>query len=144
MCADAPSDDERPAEVVDTRLARVAADGNGLARPCSLVAEVRLGKNVKRLGAWVSQHRKAQKVVKKTVKGAKEVFFRKQGGYLWLSLRWQIGAAEQYPGAPYLQNFTHCVNFPAPGTWDVEGEALDSKGLPKAGPSQVGNVLSTM
>ena len=50
----------------------------------------------------------------------------------------------QYPGAPYLQNFTHCVNFPSAGTWEVEGEALDSNGLPKIARSPVDSVRSTL
>ena len=104
-----------------------------------------MGKSAKKIGAWVSAHRKAQKATKKTVKGAKEVFYRKtKGGYLWLSLRWQPGALEQYPGAPYVSNFTHCVNFAGGGSWEVEGEALDSRGLPKTEHAEVGSVLSTM
>ena len=52
-------------------------------------------------------------------------------------------AAEQYPGAAYVSNYTYCVNFGSAGGWEVEGEALDSRGMP-VGRDKVGSVLSTM
>ena len=162
MCADAvsadPADDERGGAAGGgaaggegggfgaARLApAVAAAATTEAAPaCHLTAEVRLGKSAKKIASWVGAHRKAQKATKKAVKGAKEVFYRRQrNGYLWLSLRWQPGAVEQYPGAAYVSNFTYCVNFGSAGGWEVEGEALDSKGMP-VGSAQVGSVLSTM
>ena len=168
MCADAlsadPADDERGGAVGGGVAGGEGGEGGegggfGAARlapnaavattteaapACHLTAEVRLGKSAKKIAAWVGAHRKAQKATKKAVKGAKEVFYRRQrNGYLWLSLRWQPGAVEQYPGAAYVSNFTYCVNFGSAGGWEVEGEALDSRGMP-VGSAQVGSVLSTM
>ena len=67
-----------------------------------------------RLRDWVSSHRKAQRAAKKgtaaVVKGAKEVWYRRDAaGYLWLSLRWQPAAVEQYPGAA-PPNFTYAAS----------------------------------
>ena len=108
----------------------------------------RLGKSVKRLSAWVSQHRKSQKLLSKSVKGAKELWYRKdRQGSLWLALRFVPGAAEQYPGAPY-HNFSSGAAFPLPlhsqHWWEVEGEPLDSRGRPKSERQALGSVLSTM
>jgi len=166
MCADAPSadpaDDERGGAAAGGAAAGEGGEGGGFgaarlapnaaaaaatteaAPACHLTAEVRLGKSAKKIAAWVGAHRKAQKATKKAVRGAKEVFYRRQrNGYLWLSLRWQPGAAEQYPGAAYVSNYTYCVNFGSAGGWEVEGEALDSRGMP-VGRDKVGSVLSTM
>jgi len=118
-------------------------------RKCFAVVEARLGKSVKRLALWVSQHRRAQKAASKNVKGAKELHYRKdRQGSLWLSLRFAPGAAEQHPGSPYL-NFTSGASFPLPLTaqspwWEVDGEPLDSRGRPKAEKQPMGSVLSTM
>ena len=127
----------------------VAASGAGARRACRLLVEARLGKRVARLRDWVSSHRKAQRAAKKgtaaVVKGAKEVWYRRDAaGYLWLSLRWQPAAVEQYPGAA-PPNFTYAAShlLAAGGGWEVEGEPVDSRGRSR-GDAQTGHVLSTM
>jgi len=117
-------------------------------RRCFAVVEARLGKSVKRLSNWISQHRKSLKAAMRNVKGAKEVWYRRDRlGFLWLALPFVPNAKEQYPGAPYL-NFSSGASFPLPFSsqlwWEVEGEPLDSRGQPKAERQILGSVLSTM
>lgn len=116
-----------------------AAGGEGLAESdggaaatqplCHAVAEVRVGKSAQKLGRWIAQHRKGQRALRKSVRGAIEINFRRDHlGFLWLPLRWRPGAAEQVPGAAYSNSSFSMIYF-EPGRYVVEGEPLDSRGM---------------
>ena len=83
------------------------------------LTEVRLGRSSGRLGRWVAAHRKAQRALRKSVRGAVEIHFRRDHrGYLWLPLRWRHGAAEQLPGAPY-SSAPFCMAHYAAGVFEA-------------------------
>ena len=126
--------------------------------------EARLGKSAKKLNGWVAQHRRGQRALGKTVKGAKTLWYRRDAqGYLWLPLTYQLAAAEQVPGAPYPPNATLVVHYPLPlagsgGTaaaaggeaeedvvWNLDRASMDSRGRPVlSGDGEILSVLSTM
>ncbi len=83
--------------------------------------------------------------MRKSVKGAKELWYRRDAaGYIWLPLRWQPAAAEQYPGSAY-HNYSFCVLYDVSApTWQIDGEALTSTGAPSGGRTAISSVLSTM
>lgn len=109
------------------------AAGGGNDQPgepaCHLAAEVRVGKSPQRLNRWIAQHRKAQRALRKSVRGAVDIHFRRDHlGFLWLPLRWRPGAAEQLPGAPGA-NASFCMMYYDAGSYFVEGAPLDSRGM---------------
>jgi hypothetical protein len=96
---------------------------------CRLTAEVRVGKSPQRLNRWIAQHRKAQRALRKSVRGAVDIHFRRDHlGFLWLPLRWRPGAGEQLPGAPGA-NASFCMIYHDDGRYLVEGAPLDSRGM---------------
>ena len=108
-----------PAALANDEACKPAADAARLAvrppRHCRSVVEARLGKSAKKLNGWVAQHRRGQRALGKTVKGAKTLWYRRDAqGYLWLPLTYQLAAAEQVPGAPYPPNATLVVHYPLP------------------------------
>jgi len=132
---------------VHTRLAvccepPLVSEGEEVPR-CGAVSEVRMGKSAQKLNRWVAQHRKAQRALRKSVKGAIEIHFRRDHqGYLWLPLRWRSAAAEQLPGAPYA-NASFCMHHYEKGRYVVEGEPLDSRGM-ATGRERPDKVLCTL
>jgi len=138
--------DSKPLEPAEPDAEDAEADEGGSGGlSCHAVVEVRLGKSPRKLSSWVAQHRKAQRALRKSVKGAKELWFRRdRSGYIWLPLRYQPKATEQLPGAPY-SNYTYCMHYSAAGThWEVEGEPLDASGAATSESWHRESILSTM
>jgi len=93
---------------------------------CQLFAEVRLGRNPTKIGAWVRAWLPHSKWL-----GRRYHYRLDRDGYAWLNLDWVDGGRLQRPGVPYKHFDTLVTYHPVSLIWEVDGEELDSAGMPR-------------
>ena len=109
-----------------TLLGPEASTVGAATQVCQVGLEVRLGRQPARIVSWARSWLSGSKWVGKTY------HYRLDGeGYAWLNLDHVDSRRIQRPGAPYKQYDTQTIYHPDQLMWEVEGDELDSAGLPR-------------
>lgn len=110
-------------------LPQATAGGADQTVVCQALTEVRLGRNPTKVGAWVRAWLPNNKWL-----GRRFHYRLDREGYVWLNLDWVDGGRLQRPGVPYKKFDSSLVTYypgATPLMWEVDGEELDSAGVPK-------------
>ena len=105
---------------------------DGVGRSCQMATEVRLGRNPSKLTPWVRTWLTGSRWLGKTYH-----YRLDREGYVWLNLDWVDGSRLQRPGVPFKSFDSLTTYYPSSLTWEVEGEELDSAGVPRPGHSPI-------